>query len=74
MKKRMIFGAALAAMVMAVSAQTAADGGLDQNMLARLRSTYQNTPTDRALHNAISQNDVRNLAVNADHQQRPDWR
>lgn len=69
MKKRMIFGAALAAMVMAVSAQTAADGGLDQNILARLRSTYQNTPTDRALHNAISQNDVRNLAVNADHQQ-----
>ncbi len=64
MKNKIMLGA-IAAILSAASA-SAGDGGLSPEILSRLRSTYQDTPTNRALHNAISQNDVRNLAVNAD--------
>ena len=39
-------------------------GGISQNMLQQIKKSYQGTATDKALRNAISNNDIRNLALN----------
>lgn len=59
---------ALAAGILMAFPSTAADrsGGISKDMLSRLRMSYQNSPTDRALRNAISQTDLPTLATNAD--------
>lgn len=55
-----------AALLMALSAVAAPKGGISKDMLERLRRSYQNTPTDRALRNAINSVDLTTLASNAD--------
>ena len=42
----------------------AQDGGISESMLNDIRKGYQATPTEKALRNAISGNDIRILAVN----------
>lgn len=47
-------------------------GGISPEMLQRLQSTYQNSPTDRALRNAISGSSIDQIAANADARQATD--
>lgn len=41
-------------------------GGIDSKMMERLRASYQNTPSDKALSNALRATDIDVLATNAD--------
>ena len=41
-------------------------GGISPEMLQQIKQAYQGTPADKAIHNAISSNDINKLAVNAD--------
>ena len=43
-----------------------ADGGISAEMLQQIKQSYKGTPTDKAIHNAISNNDINKLAVNAE--------
>lgn len=42
------------------------DGSISPEILQRLKASYTNTPADRALRNAMSRNDINELAQNAD--------
>ena len=35
-----------------------ADGGISAEMLQQIKQSYKGTPTDKAIHNAISNNDI----------------
>ncbi len=48
------------------SAGAKTPGGLSQQTLDQLRNSYQNTPSDKAIHNAIAGNDINKLATNID--------
>ena len=39
-------------------------GGITPEMLDEIKQAYKNTPQDRAIHNAIANNDINKLAVN----------
>ena len=39
-------------------------GGISDDMMQQIKQSYQNTPTDKAIRNAISNNDIRKLALN----------
>lgn len=41
-------------------------GGIDPDMLQRLRASYENTPADRALRNALAGTSIDRLATNAE--------
>lgn len=43
----------------------AVSGGISSEMLGRLRSTYENTPSDRALRNAMAATSIDKIATNA---------
>ena len=43
-------------------------GGISEKMLEQIKQSYQNTPSDKAIRNAISTNDIRKLTVNLDNQ------
>ncbi|EJW95112.1 aminopeptidase C [gut metagenome] len=45
-------------------AMYAQEGGISSTMLEEIRQSYQATLTDKALRNAISNNDIRKLALN----------
>ena len=51
--------------VLGVQAQSA-NGGITLEMLSKIKSSYQNTPENKALRNAIVANDINKLAANAD--------
>lgn len=56
-----------------LTAITRADGGISAAQLQELRESYKPTAADRAVYNAISNNDINKLAVNTDaRRQRPD--
>lgn len=40
------------------------EGGISAGMLEQIKQSYKNTPTDKAIRNAICNNDIRKLAVN----------
>lgn len=42
------------------------DGSISPEILQRLKASYTNSPADRALRNAMSRNDINELAQNAD--------
>lgn len=44
------------------------DGGLSLELIEKLRKSYENTPTNRALHNAIANNEISALAINSANQ------
>ena len=58
----------ICAMLCASSAAMAAtpDGGIDAAMLQRLRSSYKNTPADKAISNALRGTDIDVLALSGD--------
>ncbi|MDE5626552.1 MAG: aminopeptidase, partial [Candidatus Amulumruptor sp.] len=56
-----------------LTAITRADGGISAAQLQELRESFKPTVADRAVYNAISNNDINKLAVNTDaRRQRPD--
>ena len=62
MKKFLLSIFALSLMATAM----AQDSSITADMLEQIRQGYEGTPTDRALRNAISANDIRKLALNQD--------
>ena len=42
------------------------NGGISKDMLQQIKQTYKGTATDKAIRNAISNNDINKLAVNRD--------
>lgn len=65
MKKQLLCAALLLAAAGGLRAQNSA-GGIDEGMLARIRSGYAGTPEQRAVKNALASNAISALAVNAD--------
>lgn len=43
-----------------------AKGGINDEMMRQIKQSYQNTSSDRAIRNAIGNNDIRKLALNQD--------
>jgi bleomycin hydrolase len=55
------------ALAIALSVQSQqTNGGISSEMLLQIKQSYQGTATDRALRNAITNNDINKLAVNLD--------
>lgn len=65
MKKGLLSAVLLSAALMSAQAQKA-DGGISDQMMQQIRESYQNTPADRALRNAMGGTDIKKLAVNQD--------
>ena len=42
------------------------NGGITPEMLTKIKASYQNTPENKALRNAIIANDINKLATHAD--------
>lgn len=66
--KRLLQASLLGFLMCASPALMHADnnGGIDANMLSRLRASYQNTPADKAISNALRATDIDILATSAD--------
>lgn len=66
MRKRNLWMVAMA-MSLALSTQAQqGKGGISQDMLLQIKQSYQGTAADKAIHNAIANNDINKLAVNAE--------
>ena len=63
MKKQFLSLVLLGASLLSVQAQEA-KGGISSQMLDQIKQSYQGTPADKALRNAIGNNDIRKLALN----------
>ncbi len=66
MEKRKVL-TSLAATLIAASSLMAADngGGISAEMLSRLEATFENSPSDKALRNALNATSIDKLAANA---------
>lgn len=64
MKKIFLSVALTAAALLSLSA--APKGGISPDMMTRLRASYANSPTDRALRNALGATSIDKVAANAD--------
>lgn len=62
MSRYILLMALIALPVMPMHAQK--QGSLDANLLEKLKASYTNSPTDKALHNAIATTDIDRLAIN----------
>ena len=49
-----------------ISAVAQNNGGIDQAMMAQIRTGYKNTPSERAVKNALATTSIATLAVNGD--------
>ena len=65
MNKRILSVFVLSAAFLSVYAQQD-KGGISPEMLNRIKQNYQGTTTDKAIRNAIGNNDIRKLALNQD--------
>ncbi len=65
MNKRFIVTFVLCIALFSVAAQQG-KGGISEEMLREISKSYQQTPTDRALRNAVTGTDIRKLAQNRD--------
>lgn len=63
MNKRILSAILIGASLLPLQAQEGR-GGITPAMLGQLRQSYQGTPSDKALRNAIGNNDIRKLALN----------
>lgn len=63
MKKRILSAIVLCATLFSAQAQDG-KGGITSTMLRQIQQSYQGTPSDKALRNAIGNNDIRKLALN----------
>jgi len=64
--KKHITLACLAALTLTVQAQ---QGGISNEMLKQIQSSYKNTSADKAIRNAIGGTDIRKLSLNQENQQ-----
>ena len=65
--RRLLVLAALAAILPAsMHAQTASDGGISPEVLARISKGYTGSPADKALRNALAGTAVNVLAANSE--------
>lgn len=67
MNKRIISVIVFSATLFSLHAQDG-KGGISDVMLKQIQQSYQGTASDKAIRNAISNNDIRKLAVNLDNQ------
>ena len=51
-----------------LAAQAQQQGGIRPEMLREIQSSYQETPSEKAIRNAIAGNDIRKLTLNLDEQ------
>lgn len=63
MKKRLLSAIVLSAALFSLHAQDG-KGGISPEMLGQIKQSYQGTPSDKALRNAIGNNDIRKLSLN----------
>lgn len=63
MKKRLFSVIVLSGLLLSVQAQDG-KGGISSSMLEQIQQSYQGTSSDKALRNAIGNNDIRKLALN----------
>lgn len=63
MNKRILSVIVFSAALLSVQAQDG-KGGISPAMLGRIQQSYRGTPSDKALRNAIGNNDIRKLALN----------
>ena len=70
MKKRFLSVIVLSAALLSVQAQEG-KGGISPEMLGQIKQSYQGTAADKALRNAIGNNDIRKLALNQENMQNP---
>lgn len=68
MKKRFLSVIVFSAALFSMHAQDG-KGGISPDMLNRIKQSYEGTAADKALRNAISNNDIRKLSVNLDNMQ-----
>lgn len=66
MKKILTIIIAALAVSAAMSAQTARDGGISEEMLSRISKGYQGNAADKAVRNALAANAINVLAVNSE--------
>ena len=64
--KRQFIPLILLATALTAQAQDLKEGGITPDMLKQISQSYQGTPADRALRNAIGNNSIRALALNQD--------
>ena len=55
-----------------MQAQQEEKGGITPAMLSQIKQSYQNTPADKAIRNAVGNNDIRKLALNQENRQAMD--
>ena len=48
--------------------QNKAEGGISTKMLEQIREGYQGTPAEKALRNAITHNNIKDLALNQENE------
>ena len=72
MKQKNVWMAALALGITLSAQGQQAKGGISPEMLQQIQKSYQGTATDKALRNAIGNNDINKLAVNADNKNNQD--
>lgn len=72
MKKTLLMTVMITASACALHAQQAAKGGIDSQMLQQIEQSYKGTADDKALRNAIGNNDINALALNQDNQKAMD--
>ena len=65
MKRLFICAAMLFVGAMCAEAQTK-DGGIDSDMLSRIRQGYAATPEQKAIKNALASNSIAALAINSE--------
>lgn len=67
MKKRFLSVFVLSATLFSLQAQEK-KGGIGSDMLEQIKQSYEGTASDKALRNAISNNDIRKLSLNQENQ------
>ena len=66
MKQKNLWIAALALGITLSAHGQQSGGGISPTMLQQIKQSYQGTPADKAIRNAITNNDINKLAVNGE--------
>lgn len=65
-KSLLIIGAAFSLAFPSILAGVPGNGGISESDIANFRNAYEKTPANKAIHNAIANNDINALALNHD--------
>ena len=71
MRRHFLLAMTLASVAVVANGQTG-KGGIDSHMLQQIEKSYEDTPANRAIRNAIGTNDISALVVNQDNQKTMD--